>query len=66
MDRLQSESEFFSGIIHVWCLISLIFKDFTFVFLVWLPIHVKSVSKVLGQIPKPAAPTLQEDLSQDL
>ena len=28
--------------------------------------YVKSVSKVLGQIPKPAAPTLQEDLSQDL
>ena len=28
--------------------------------------HIKSVSKVLGQIPKPAAPTLQENLSQDL
>ena len=28
--------------------------------------NVKSVSKVLGKIPKPAAPTLQEDLSQDL
>ena len=28
--------------------------------------HIKSVSKVLGKIPKPAAPTLQEDLSQDL
>ena len=27
---------------------------------------VKSVSKVLGKIPKPGAPTLQEDLSQDL
>ena len=27
---------------------------------------VKSVSKVLGKIPKPAVPTLQEDLSQDL
>ena len=26
----------------------------------------KSVSKVLRKIPKPAAPTLQEDLSQDL
>ena len=31
-----------------------------------LHIHVKSVSEVLRQIPKPEAPTLQEDLSQDL
>ena len=31
-----------------------------------ISVHVKSVSKVLGKIPKPAAPTLQEDLSRDL
>ena len=29
-------------------------------------LYIKSVLKVLGQIPKPAAPTLQEDLFQDL
>ena len=28
--------------------------------------ELKSVAKVLGKIPKPAVPTIQEDLSQDL